>query len=68
MCHHLFQRIVDTIQAFDPLLLQWVDPTGSFGISIMQKIFAAIRILTYGLPVDAVDECVGIGESTITYD
>jgi hypothetical protein len=30
----------------------------------MQKVLASIRILAYGLPADAIDEYVRIGEST----
>jgi hypothetical protein len=33
------------------------------GISAIQKVLAAIRILAYGLPADVVDEYVRIGES-----
>jgi hypothetical protein len=33
MWRHVFQRIVDTVQAFDPYFVQRVDATGRFGIS-----------------------------------
>src|SRR6266540_3030511 len=34
------------------------------GLTALQKVVAAIRILAYGVPADAVDEYVQIGEST----
>jgi hypothetical protein len=63
MLRHVFHRIVDTVQAFDLYFVQRVDATGRFGISVMQKVLASIRILSYGLPADAVDEYVRIGGS-----
>jgi hypothetical protein len=34
------------------------------GLSCFQKVTAAMRMLTYGVPADATDEYVRIGEST----
>jgi hypothetical protein len=34
------------------------------GLGPLQKVCAAMRILAYGLPSDAVDEYIQIGEST----
>ena len=40
------------------------DATGKEGLSALQKCVASLRILAYGLSLDAVDEYVRIGEST----
>ena len=40
------------------------DATGKVGLSALQKCVAFMRILAYGVPADAVDEYVRIGEST----
>jgi hypothetical protein len=34
------------------------------GLSCFQKVTAVFRMLTYGVPADAIDEYVRIGEST----
>jgi len=39
--------------------------TNVLGLSCFQKVTAAFRMLTYGVPADAVDEYVRIGESTV---
>jgi hypothetical protein len=48
----------------DPYFLQSYDCTGLRGLSALQKIVAAMCILAYGLPADAVNEYVQIAEST----
>src|SRR5690349_5045346 len=40
------------------------DATGLLGLSPIQKVTAAVRMLAYGNPADAVDEYVRIAEST----
>jgi hypothetical protein len=64
MRRHVFLRIVDAVQRVDPYFIQRPDCTGLMGISALQKCVAAIRILAYGLPANAVDEYVRIGPST----
>jgi hypothetical protein len=64
MRRHVFLRIVDAVQRVDPYFIQRPDCTGLMGISALQKCIAAIRILAYGLPANAVDEYVRIGPST----
>jgi hypothetical protein len=48
----------------DTYFQQREDCTGLLGLSALQKVVAAIRILAYGMPTDAIDEYVQIGEST----
>ena len=60
----LFLRIVNGVEQYDPYFVQTTDAIGNLGLSSLQKVTAAFRILTYGTPVDSVDEYVRIGEST----
>ncbi|XP_059659931.1 uncharacterized protein LOC132306534 [Cornus florida] len=60
----LFLRILNAIEQYDDYFIQKIDAVGFPGLSGLQKMTAAIRMLAYGMPVDAVDEYVRIGEST----
>ena len=60
----LFLRIVNGVEQYDLYFVQTTDAIGNLGLSSLQKVTAAFRILTYGTPVDSVDEYVRIGEST----
>ena len=60
----LFLRIVNGVEQYDPYFVQTTDAIGNLGLSSLQKVTAAFRILTYGTPTDSVDEYVRIGEST----
>ena len=51
----LFMRIVDRPSAEIPYFQQRRDATGRFGHSPLQKATAAIRMMAYGCPADAVD-------------
>ncbi|KAL3334478.1 hypothetical protein AABB24_030952, partial [Solanum stoloniferum] len=64
MSRNLFLRIVDAIKDHDMYFKQRIDALGRFGLSTLQKIIAVFRMLAYGLPADATDEYVKIGEST----
>ncbi|KAK4737341.1 hypothetical protein R3W88_001038 [Solanum pinnatisectum] len=64
MSRNLFLRIVDAIKDHDMYFEQRIDALGRFGLSTLQKITAVFRMLAYGLPADATDEYVKIGEST----
>ncbi|WZZ77775.1 putative nuclease HARBI1 [Brassica napus] len=60
----LFMRIVDRLSAEIPYFQQRRDATGRFGHSPLQKATAAIRMMAYGSPADAVDEYLRLGETT----
>ena len=60
----LFLRIVNGVEQYDPYFVQTTDAIENLGLSSLQKVTAAFRILTYGTPADSVDEYVRIGEST----
>ena len=64
MNHPLFFRIQHAVEAYDPYFVQRRDACGALGLSSLQKISAAFRMLAYGVPADSVDEYVRIGEST----
>ncbi|XP_020395832.1 protein ALP1-like [Zea mays] len=64
MSRPLFLRILQGLQQHDIYFTQRVDATGMPGLGPLQKVCAAMRILAYGLPSDAVDEYIQIGEST----
>ncbi|XP_074323389.1 uncharacterized protein LOC141660311 [Apium graveolens] len=64
MGRHVFLCIVDAISNFDPYFQQRIDAVGRKGLSPLQKYTAAMRLLSYGVSADAVDDYVRIGEST----
>ncbi|WVZ70827.1 hypothetical protein U9M48_019463 [Paspalum notatum var. saurae] len=65
MRRQLFLCIVDAVEAHNPpYFKQKYDCCGKKGLFALQKCVAALRILAYGLPANAIDEYVCIGEST----
>jgi hypothetical protein len=50
----LFMQLVEELCAADPYFRQKPDATGALGISAIQKVTAALRILCYGIPTDLV--------------
>ena len=61
----LFLRIHDKIATSDPYFLQRSDAAGVRGLSSLQKITAAMRLMAYGASADSLDENLRMGESTI---
>ena len=64
MSQPLFLRIVDAVKSHDNYFQQRCDGLGRLGLSTLQKITVVFRMLAYGVPADATDEYVKIGEST----
>ncbi|CAL5326744.1 unnamed protein product [Camellia sinensis] len=64
MRRSLFVSILHNIQQVNEYFIQTRDATGAPGLSGIQKMTVALRILQYGVPTDAVDEYIRIGEST----
>ncbi|GLT54221.1 hypothetical protein SLA2020_274380 [Shorea laevis] len=60
----LFCRILSAIEVYDPYFVQKRNCAGTIGLSSLQKMTAAFRMLAYGVPADYVDEYVRIGEAT----
>ena len=52
------------MEVYDPYFVQKNDVVGNIGLSPLQKMIAAIRMLAYGVAADVVDDYVRIGEST----
>ncbi|KAL6846224.1 hypothetical protein ACP4OV_023672 [Aristida adscensionis] len=64
MHKHLFLRIVSALGQWSPYFTQRADCANRQGLSPLQKCTAAIRMLAYGTPADALDEYLKIGKST----
>ena len=65
MRRYLFLRLIDGVSQFDPWFLQTPDAMGKLGLSTLQKCTTAIQMLAYGVPIDACDEYIRLGESTV---
>ncbi|CAH9108929.1 unnamed protein product [Cuscuta europaea] len=61
---HLFTHILKEIEKYESYFSLKFDATGKEGLSPLQKMIAAVRMLAYGCPADILDEYVQIGEST----
>ena len=59
-------RIHDAVIEFDTYFVQKADALGILGLSLLQKITAALRLFAYGSSCDSVDEYVRIADSTAT--
>jgi hypothetical protein len=64
MDHDVLNRILNGVVTVDSYFQQNYDCIGLRGLSALQKVVAAMRILAYGLPADTVDGYVQIAEST----
>uniref|UniRef100_A0A0D3CIE8 Nuclease HARBI1 n=1 Tax=Brassica oleracea var. oleracea TaxID=109376 RepID=A0A0D3CIE8_BRAOL len=61
----LFMYIVDRLSNEVQFFRQKKDVTGRQGLSPLQKCTAAIRVLAYGYALDAVDEYLRLGATTV---
>ncbi|XP_059635972.1 uncharacterized protein LOC132278183 [Cornus florida] len=64
MRRELFLRILNDVKAYDDYFVQKNDATGHLGLSSIQKMTTAVRILAYGCATNHYDEYIKIGEST----
>ncbi|XP_028077273.1 uncharacterized protein LOC114279244 [Camellia sinensis] len=60
----LYLRILNAIQAHNSYFVQKQDAADVVGLSPLQKMTSAMRILSYGVAADAVDDYIRIEEST----
>ena len=60
----VFLRIKEAVEEHDEYFVQKRNTTSELGLSYLQKVVATFRMLAYGVPADALDECIRIGEST----
>ncbi|KAG2253927.1 hypothetical protein Bca52824_084063 [Brassica carinata] len=63
MSKRLFLHIVEAVKQHDNYFTQRCIASGRMSLSTLQKVTAAFRILAYGMPADATDEYIKIGES-----
>ncbi|XP_071678283.1 uncharacterized protein [Lolium perenne] len=66
MRRSLFVRIVKACELHSNYFKQRRNAAGVMGFSAFQKIFAAMRVIAYGIPADYTDEYLRIGENTTT--
>ena len=52
------------MEVYDPYFVQKNDAVGNIGLSPLQNMTAAIRMLAYGVAAYVIDDYVRIGEST----
>ncbi|KAL9457529.1 hypothetical protein AB3S75_006554 [Citrus x aurantiifolia] len=64
MSQSLFSCITNVVQGRDNYFMQRRDGIGRLGLSGLQKITAVFRMLADGMPADATDEYIKIGEPT----
>ncbi|XP_035833771.1 uncharacterized protein LOC110876773 [Helianthus annuus] len=63
MSRPLFLCILNEVVANEPYFVQRRDNIGRLGLSSMQKITVALRMLAYGVSADFMDEYIHISES-----
>ncbi|KAK9996092.1 hypothetical protein SO802_020778 [Lithocarpus litseifolius] len=64
MSQSLFLRIQSKVEIYEPYFIQKRDNAQKWGLSSLQKITVALRMLAYGVTADFMDKYVRIGEST----
>jgi hypothetical protein len=64
MRRSLFVRIWKVVEQHDHYFVQKRNAADTLGLSSLQKVTAAFRMLSYGVAADATDDYVRIGEST----
>ncbi|XP_030945886.1 uncharacterized protein LOC115970386 [Quercus lobata] len=64
MNHSLFLRIHSRVEAPEPYFVQKRNAANTLGLSSLQKMIAAIRMLAYEVSADFMDEYLRIGETT----
>ena len=65
MSRSLFLRIQSKVETYEPYFIQKRDNAQRLGLSSLQKITTALRMLAYGVTTDFMDKYVQIIESTI---
>jgi len=56
---------MNVVEAHDDYFVRKRNAANTLGLSCFQKVTATFRMITYGVPADATDEYVRIGESTV---
>jgi hypothetical protein len=63
MQRHLFVHIMNDVKENDDYFIQKSNATGMLGLSCLQKVAAAFKMITYRVAADVVDDYVRVGES-----
>ena len=63
MSTELFRRIGEKLASHDRFFQQRRNAAGELGHITFQKVTTALRLLTYGIPADLVDDHLAMGES-----
>ena len=64
MRRHVSIHIMNAVEKYDDYFMQKRNATGTLGLSCLQKVVAAFRMLAYGVAADAMDDYIRIREST----
>ncbi|XP_058449338.1 uncharacterized protein LOC131429296 [Malaya genurostris] len=64
MPKEMFLRVVEALEGKNDYFRQKVDAVGKPGLTAIQKCFAAVRMLAYGIAADSLDEYTRMGDST----
>ncbi|XP_021304964.1 uncharacterized protein LOC110430969 [Sorghum bicolor] len=64
MRRHMFVCIMNAVEMYDDYFVQKRNAAGTLGLSCLQKVVAAFRMLAYGVAADAMDDYIRIGETT----
>jgi hypothetical protein len=55
---------MNTVEKHDDYFIQKRNATGTLGLSCLQKVAAAFKMIAYGVAADATNDYVRVGEST----
>ena len=66
MRRYLFLRIISKVEAHEPYFTQKRNAAKKLGLSPLQKMITALRMLAYGVAADFMDKYVRIAETTAT--
>jgi hypothetical protein len=61
----MFEYIKDACEQANSYFKWRQNAAGQWGLALVQKVIAALRMLAYGGPADSIDEYLRMGESTI---
>jgi hypothetical protein len=64
MRRHLFVRIMNAVEEHDDYFVQKRNAASTLGLSCLHKVAAVFKMIAYGVPADATDDYVHVGEST----
>jgi hypothetical protein len=65
MRRHVFVCIMNAIEEHDNYFIEKMNVAGMLGVSCLQKVVATFPMITYGVPADAIDDYVRVGESSV---